>query len=182
MSETRSRKKRDISPPIRNWPPLKRDDESAADSDEAAKFSRLLPVEERGLAGADDIVRWLAVIMNEKGVTFDKLSKRSGVPVRTIKNWSDHDQSKRKLPNLRSIQACLEALGQSLIPAKAEIVLNNGEYFYPIRRFRQELLERWLEQAARLSGLSVDEFIEKSEADYHEAVKRGRVGPRRRDT
>ncbi len=182
MSEKRPRKRREIFPPIRKWPPLVQDDENASETDEADKNCHLLSAEERGLAGADDIVQWLALIMNEKGVTYEKLSERSGVPIRTIKNWFHHDQSKRKMPNLRSIQACFEALGQSLAPTKAEIVLKFEESFYPIISFRQELLEKWLEQAARLNGLSVDEFIERSEANYREAVKRGRAGPRRRDT
>ena len=55
MSETRSRKKRDILPPTRRWSPLRHQEASAADRKE---FSHLLPVEERGLAGADDIVQW----------------------------------------------------------------------------------------------------------------------------
>ncbi len=182
MAETRAKKKRAIFPPIRKWAPLRHDDESAADSDEAGDYSRLLPVAERGLAGANDIVQWLAILMNERGVSYNELAKRSGVPVRTIKNWFDHDQNRRKLPNLRSIQACLEALGQPLIPGRAEIPLKNGEYFYPIMTFRRELLEKWLEQMASLSGLSVDELIERREVEYHEAVKRGLASPRRRDT
>ena len=178
MSETRSRKKRDILPPTRRWPPLRHQEESAADRKE---FSHLLPVEERGLAGADDIVQWLAVLMNEGSVTYDELSLRSGLPARTIKKWFDHDQNKRKLPNIRSIQACLEALGQSLIPARSEILLKNGESFYPILTFRRELLEKWLEQAAKLAGLSVADFIESREVKYHEAVKKRLRSPRRRD-
>ena len=176
------KKKRDILPPTRRWPPLKHQEASAGDSDDRKEFSHLLPVEERGLAGADDIVQWLAVLMNERSVTYDQLSLRSGVPARTIKKWFDHDQNKRKLPNLRSIQACLEALGESLIATRASILLNNGDHFDPIMRFRQELRKKSREQMARLSGLSADEFIERSEANYREAVKRGRAGPRRRDT
>jgi transcriptional regulator with XRE-family HTH domain len=182
MPERRPRKRREIFPPIRRWLPLSQQDENASDTDEADESSHLLPVEERGLAGADDIVQWLSILMNERGVSYDKLSELSGVPTRTIKNWFNHNQDNRKIPNLRTIQACFEALGQSLIVGRASIFLNNGDHYYPIMSFRQELLESSLEQRARIAGLSVDEFIERSEAEYHETAQEGLAGPRRRDT
>lgn len=178
----KTKEKREITPPLREWPPIRENDMDAADVDGVDEYSDRVPAAERGLAGADDIVQWLALLMNERGVTYDDLSARSGVAVRTIKNWFDSNQKRRKGPTLQKIQACFEALGQSLIPGKAEIIVKDDVYFYPILNFRQERLYKWLEQTARQYGISVSERIEMLDKNDRQAVKRGLTAPRRRDT
>lgn len=182
MSNRSVKKKRKICPPIRKWRPLAPEDMSATDLEERADQRGYLPREERGLAGADDIVQWLAILMNEKNVSCEELSKQSGVPTDTIKKWFKRDQDKRKIPTLRSMQACLEALGQSLIAGRAEIIIKNDIYFYPVMSFRQELREKTITQMASSRGISESELVERQEAEHEEAVKRGLKAPRRRDT
>lgn len=175
--EAPKKRKRPIHLPARRWPALPNPevgDDAAEESDPSGSQK------EKGLAGADDIVEWLALLMNEKEVSYEELSSRSGVAVRTIKKWFDNDLAKRTIPNLQTIQACLEALGYSLIPAGPSVLVDETTRYLPLEQFRRSLLLKRLEQGAKHRGTSVEEHIEDQESRFKEGVARGRIGPRRR--
>lgn len=178
MTKVTKRKKRQIVPPLRAWPPISVQDDEAEDSDGYID-SHL--ADRNGLAGADDIVQWLALLMNKKEVSFDQLSHRSGVPSRTIKNWFSGDEKARTIPKLNTIQACFEALGQSLIVSPPSVQVESGQTTYPIDTFRQQILEEWLEQSARARDVSVADFIEDLETKHRRAIKNRTKGFRRRE-
>lgn len=178
MTEAPKRKKREIVPPLREWPPIPIQDNQENNSDEGIE-SR--PVSRNGLAGADDIVHWLAHLMNKKDVSYDQLSHRSGVPSRTIKKWFSGDEKARTIPKLNTIQACFEALGQSLIVSPPSVQIGNGQTVYPIDTFRQQILEEWLDQSARARDVSVADFIEDLETKHRRAIRNRTKGFRRRE-
>jgi transcriptional regulator with XRE-family HTH domain len=124
-----------------------------------------------GLAGADDIVQFLALLMNKKEISFDQLSQSSGVPSRTIKKWFSGDENVRTMPQLNTVQACFEALGHSIIVGMPSIDVGTEKTTYPIETFRQQLLDEWLEQAAKARDMSVADFIEDLESKHRTAVK-----------
>jgi transcriptional regulator with XRE-family HTH domain len=178
MTETPKRKKRQIVPPLRPWPPISAQNGEAWDTGD---YIGSRPASRNGLAGADDIVQWLALLMNKKNVSYDQLSHRSGVPVRTIKKWFSGDEKARTIPKLNSIQACFEALGQSIIVGTPSVHVGNGENTYPIETFRQQVLEEWLDQSASARGVSVATFIEDLEIKHRRAVRNRTKGFRRRE-
>ncbi|MFY0646695.1 hypothetical protein [Sulfitobacter geojensis] len=177
MTETPKRKKRQIAPPLRAWPPVSLQGEGAGDTSENIG-SRTTG--RNGLAGADDIVQWLALLMNKKEVSFDQLSHRSGVPSRTIKKWFSGDERTRTVPQLTSIQACFEALGQSMVVSSPSVGVGDGVTIYPIESFRQQVLEEWLEQSAKARNMTVAAFIEDLETKHQMAVENKIKGFRRR--
>ncbi|WP_170352522.1 helix-turn-helix transcriptional regulator [Ruegeria lacuscaerulensis] len=178
MTEVRKRKKREIMPPQREWPPIPLEPTDTEDQDNTI-VSRLPG--RNGLAGADDIVQWLAQLMNKKSVSYDQLSHLSGVPSRTIKKWFSSDEKSRTIPKLNTIQACFEALGQSLIVSPPSVQIGNGQKFYPIDNFRRQLLEDWLDQSARSRGVSVSALIEDLETNHRRAIENQTKGYRRRE-
>lgn len=178
MKKTIKRKKREIVPPLREWPPIPIQDNQAENSDDNIESP---PVCRNGLAGADDIVQWLAQLMNKKGVSYDELSHRSGVPSRTIKKWFSGDEKARTIPKLNTIQACFEALGQSLIVSPPSVQIGSGQTIYPIETFRQQILEEWLDQSARARDVSVAAFIKDLETKHRRAIRNRTKGFRRRE-
>ena len=178
MTEAPKRKKREIIPPLRTWPPIPA---KSTDAEDLNHSMDSLSNDQKGLAGADDIVQWLAQLMNKKGVSYDQLSNRSGVPSRTIKKWFSRDEASRTIPKLNTIQACFEALGQSLIVSPPSIQIGGGVNIDPIKAFRQQILEDWLDLSARARGVSVADFIEDLEAKHRRAIRNGTKGYRRRE-
>jgi transcriptional regulator with XRE-family HTH domain len=178
MKETPQKKKREIVPPLRAWPPIPMQVSEAEDSTD---YIDAYLNERKGLAGADDIVQWLAQLMNKKGVSYDQLSHRSGVPSRTIKKWFSGDEKTRTIPKLNTIQACFEALGQSLIVSPSIVEIGSGQNIYPIDAFRRQLLEDWLSQSARARDESVAAFIEDLETKHRRAIENQTKGYRRRE-
>ncbi len=85
------------------------------------------------------------------------------------------------MPSLQKMQACLEALGQSLVAVGASEQISDGESIYPIKRFRQSLLENWLEQTALHRGITVDELIQKLELEFDAEERDEKRGVRRRE-
>lgn len=171
------RHKRPIALPPRPWPPP-RDPEVEAGPLGETEFGRAEG--EKGLAAADDVIEWLVLQMNEQGTSIDELSRNSGVAVRTIKKWFGIDPDKRAMPNLRSIQACLEVLGYSLIPAGPTIAIDESTHYLPAEIFRRDLLMKSLEQEAKSRRMTIDEVIESREKRFRLAADRGTTGPRRR--
>lgn len=176
MSRRAKVKKRPIMPPTRNW------QRGASHKDEDGSEATDIPPVEMGLAGADDIVEWLALLMNEMEVSYDELSRRSGVPTRTIKKWFSADLDARTMPKLQTIQACLEALGQSLISTGPSVPIGKDRHFFPIKHFRLKLLEKRLDQAATRKGITVNDLIDSQEHAHRLAIDRGQKGYRRRST
>ncbi|NOE32166.1 helix-turn-helix transcriptional regulator [Ruegeria sp. HKCCD7318] len=168
MTDKPSTRKRSITPPLRSWPPQ-------------TKLTPLRVKHEKGLAGADDIVQWLALLMNKQQISYEELAERSGVPSRTIKKWFSAKAENRPMPSLQKMQACLEALGQSLVAVGASEQISDGESIYPIKRFRQSLLENWLEQTALHRGITVDELIQKLELEFDAEERDEKRGVRRRE-
>lgn len=178
MSKARKRKKREILPPLRHWPPapqISANSEGIGDDIASGSIIR------KGLAGADDIVQCLALLMNEKNVSYDEVSRRSGVPQRTIKKWFSADEKGRTTPRLDTIQACFEALGHSMIVSPPSVQVGNEQHIYPIESFRQKILDDWIAQSARARGLSTTEFIHDLEARHSNAIRNRTKGFRQRD-
>lgn len=178
MTEAPKRKKRQIVPPLRTWPPIPAQNVGVGDSDD---YIDSRPAGRNGLAGADDIVQWLALLMNKKDVSYDQLSHRSGVPSRTIKKWFSGDEKARTIPKLNTIQACFEALGHSIIVGAPSVHVGSGQIIYPIETFRKQILEEWLDQSARARDVSVAAFIEDLETKHRRAIKNRTKGYRRRE-
>lgn len=176
MKKSIKRKKREIVPPLRDWPPI-----PIQDAEDSADYFGAHTDERKGLAGADDIVQCLAQLMNKKGVSYDQLSHRSGVPSRTIKKWFSGGEKARTIPKLNTIQACFEALGQSLIVSPPSVQIEAGQTIYPIENFRQQILEEWLDQSARAHDLSVADLIEDLETKHGRAIRNRTKGFRRRE-
>jgi len=108
-----------------------------------------------------------------KKFSYGKIDEASSIPSRTIKKWFDVNEKTRASPSLKNTQACLEALGQSLIAVRPSVTLGEGEYDYSIYRVRRELLEKRIEQSAKLQSMSPDELIEKSTAEYKMITRLG---------
>ncbi|MDQ2093281.1 helix-turn-helix domain-containing protein [Rhodalgimonas zhirmunskyi] len=178
MTKTRKRKKREILPPLRHWPPAPQE---SAHSEGIGDDSESGSIIHKGLAGADDIVQCLALLMNEKNVSYEEVSRRSDVPQRTIKKWFSANEKARTTPRLDTIQACFEALGHSMIVSPPSVQIGNGQHIYPIEIFRQKILDDWIAQSARARGQSVTEFINDLEARHSNAIRNRTKGFRQRD-
>jgi hypothetical protein len=176
MTKRTPKKKWLIPPPIRHSPPAR---ESLIDCREDDAEGGLCGIqsEERGFAGSDDIVQWLAVLTNEKNFSYGRIAKASSVPCRTVKKWFDVNEKTRASPSLKNTQACLEALGQSRIAVRPSVTLGEREYDYPIYRVRRELLEKRIEQSAKLQSMSPDALIEKSNSEYKMIARLGSDWP-----
>ncbi len=81
-----------------------------------------------GHAGAELIVAWLFLALNESDVTYEGLAEHLGVSVETIRNW----KHRRATPTLHHIVAALEHVGYYLTPVEADERPDPSTGYYPI--------------------------------------------------
>lgn len=127
----------------------------------------------RGVPGADDLIAWLFLQMNEKGVTIKEMSEKTGVGTRTLNSWKSKDESKRKQPSLRSIVVCMECIGFYLLPQESVIPMTEDEHFFPPQDFMDKLCRMKIRQKAKSEKLTEEEWLDKDNAEYLEECREG---------
>jgi len=61
------------------------------------------------------VIRLLVLEMNKQQVTYEEMSRRTGVSRQAIKSWG-----RRVVPNFANLEACFNVLGYSLVPKELE--------------------------------------------------------------
>lgn len=72
---------------------------------------------ETGLSGANQLVTFLFLLLENKQMSSVKLSRATNIPLKTIESWGAHNPENRKEPTLNDLVACFEELGRPLVPA-----------------------------------------------------------------
>lgn len=124
-----------------------------------------------GVPGADDIVDWLFLQMNEKGITLKEMSEKTGVDLRTLNSWKAEDEARRKFPTLPAIVACMEYLGFPLTPTPPVVAITEDKHFFPYEHFQANLCALIIKQKAEKAGITEKEQIERDNKEYIVEIK-----------
>lgn len=73
---------------------------------------------EAGLSGANQLVTFLFLMLEQQKITADALSRATNIPLKTIESWGARNPRNRKEPSLNDLVACFEELGRPLVPAR----------------------------------------------------------------
>lgn len=72
---------------------------------------------EAGLSGANKLVTFMFLLLEEQKITSDALSRATNIPLKTIESWGAANSRNRKEPSLNDLVACFEELGRPLMPS-----------------------------------------------------------------
>lgn len=72
---------------------------------------------ETGLSGANQLVTFLFLLLENKQMSSVELSRATNIPLKTIESWGAHNPKNREEPTLNDLVACFEELGRPLVPA-----------------------------------------------------------------
>lgn len=73
---------------------------------------------ETGLSGANQLVTFMFLLLEQQKITADALSRATNIPLKTIESWAARNPKNRKEPSLTDLVACFEELGRPLVPAR----------------------------------------------------------------
>ncbi len=73
---------------------------------------------EAGLSGANQLVTFMFLLLEQQKMTADALSRATNIPLKTIESWGARNSKNRKEPSLNDLGACFEELGRPLVPAR----------------------------------------------------------------
>lgn len=73
---------------------------------------------EAGLSGANQLVTFMFLLLEQQKMTADALSHATNIPLKTIESWAARNPKNRKEPSLTDLVACFEELGRPLVPAR----------------------------------------------------------------
>lgn len=73
---------------------------------------------EAGLSGANQLVTFMFLLLEQQKITADALSHATNIPLKTIESWAARNPKNRKEPSLTDLVACFEELGRPLVPAR----------------------------------------------------------------
>jgi hypothetical protein len=73
---------------------------------------------EAGLSGANQLVTFMFLLLEQQKMTADALSRATNIPLKTIESWAARNPKTRKEPTLNDLVACFEELGRPLVPAR----------------------------------------------------------------